>query len=375
MGREAQHDEVVAGLYEAALYPDRRHGALSSVMQQVGADTFHFLGWDRRDATTALNIFSHDWMSDGVQQYANYYGAIDPRRQLTDEMPVGSVLACHRHFSNAAVSRNEFYQDFLIPGGQRYVLISKLASDERGDVVIGLMREAGNKPFDDSELDRAQQLVPHLSRASRLWTDTQTLRTAAAFGAQAAQATAFALIGLDGAGKLAYANGQAERLLKDGDCLVGRNGGIGAAIAEEDLRLHRVVREVRQTGCGASLALSGLRSGPRSMLLSVAPLSNTSAGTSGSQLANTCVLITARSRKDATGVSPRALAQSFGLTPAESAVALALCEGKTPEEHAHAAGVSVPTVRAQLRSIFEKTQTRRQAEIVGLLLRTPVAGD
>ena len=375
MGREAQHDEVVAGLYEAALFPQRWHGALSSVMQQVGADTFHFLGWDRRDATTALNIFSHDWMSDGVQQYANYYGAIDPRRQLTEEMPVGSVLACHQHFSDAAVSRNEFYQDFLIPRGQRYVLISKLSSDERGDVVIGLMREAGNKPFDDSELHQAQQLVPHLSRASRLWTDTQGLRTAAAFGAQAAQDTAFALIGLDGAGKVAYANGQAERLLKDGDCLVARHGGIGAAIADEDLRLHRVVREVRQTGCGASLALSGLRSGPRSMLLSVAPLSSASAGAPGSELANTCVLITARSRKGATGVSARALAQTFRLTPAESAVALALCEGKTPEEHAHAVGVSLPTVRAQLRSVFEKTQTRRQAEIVGLLLRVPVAGD
>ena len=374
MGREAQHDEVVAGLYEAALYPGRWHGALSSVMQQVGADTFHFLDWDRHDATTARNIFSHEWMTDGVQQYASYYGAIDPRRRLTEDMPAGTVFACHQYFSDAAVSRDEFYQDFLIPRGQRYVLISKVLSDDRRDVVIGLMRDDGNRPYDEAELHEAKRLMSHLGRASRMWSQTQALRTAAAFGAQAARASAFALIGLDGTGKLAYANGHAENLLKDGDCLLGRNGGIGAALGDDDLRLHRAVREVRETGCGLSLALSGLRSGPQSLLLNIAPLQNTGEAGPAWELSRACVLITARLRKQPPGLSPLALFQTFGLTQAESAVALALCEGKTPEEHAQAMGVSMPTVRTQLRAVFEKTQTRRQPEIVGLLLGMPPDG-
>ena len=45
MGLDDRHDEVVAGLYEAAVTPQRWHSALMQVTQQVGADTFHFLTW------------------------------------------------------------------------------------------------------------------------------------------------------------------------------------------------------------------------------------------------------------------------------------------------------------------------------------------
>jgi DNA-binding CsgD family transcriptional regulator len=374
MGQGAQHDEVVAGLYEAAVFPDRWHGALTSLMHRVGADIFHFHDWDRNDATTTVNIFSHDWMASGVQQYASYFGAIDPRRALIDDLPARSMIVCHQHFSEASVSRNEFYQDFLIPHGQRYLLGAKVLAGDRRDMIIGLMREAGNTPFDEANLHEAQCLIGHLNRASQLWLDTQALNNRAAFEAQAAQDSTFALLGLDGTGKLAYANGHAEDLLKDGDCLVGRNGGIGATCAGDESRLHRAVREVRETGCGLSLALSGLRSGPQALLLHITPLKNAGKAGPALDLSRACVLVTARSRTQSIGLSPLALFQTFGLTPAESAAALALCEGKTPEEHAQALGVSLATVRTQLRAVFDKTQTRRQSEVVGLLLGMPADG-
>ena len=368
MGAGSRHDETIASLYEAAVFPERWHAALGMVMERVGADIGHFHDWDHVDKTTTFNIFSHDWMTQGVQQYASYYGAIDPRRELVEDMPAGSIIACHQHFSDAAVSRDEFYQDFLIPYGQRYVLACKVLGGDQRDVVVGLMREAGNRPFEEEVLHEARHLIKHLGRASQLWFDTQAMRTAAAFGAKAAHSSAFALIGLDGRGKLVYANDHAESLLKDGDSLLGRNGGIGAAFDDDDVRLHRAVREVRETGCGVSLALSGLRYGPQALLVSITPLSNKGSDSVDWDLSRAYVMITARSRRRPTGVSPLALNQAFGLSPAESAVVLALCEGKTPEEHAQAAGVSVATVRTQLRAVFEKTQTRRQPEVVALVL-------
>lgn len=370
---EDRYDEVVAGLYEAALSPDRWHSAVMSVMQQTGSDIFHFHDWDRLETTTTFNVFSHEWMANGVQAYASYYGAIDPRRQLADHVPVASVIACHHHISEASVSRSEFYQDFLIPQGMRYLAAARAVSDDRRDVILGLMREVGNSPYSEAELHEAQRLVSHLSRACRLWRDTGSLRTAAAVGAQAARASAFALIGLDARGKMVYTNAHAEHLLSDGDWLITRNGFVGAALANDDARLRQLVRQVHATGCGVSLSLSGLRSGPQSLLVSIAPLGNRSAAEW--EFSDASVLITARSRRQPPALSPEALAQAFGLTAAESAVALALCEGKTPDEHAQALGVSVTTVRTQLRAVFEKTQTRRQPETVGLLLGMPSVDD
>lgn len=62
------------------------------------------------------------------------------------------------------------------------------------------------------------------------------------------------------------------------------------------------------------------------------------------------------------------LASLFGLTPAETRIALALLEGLRSEEIAEQMGVSITTVAFHLRNLFQKTDTHRQADLIALLL-------
>ena len=64
-----------------------------------------------------------------------------------------------------------------------------------------------------------------------------------------------------------------------------------------------------------------------------------------------------------------ALAQSYGLTPAEIRISRALTEGSNLTQIAADLGVSRSTVAFHMRNIFQKTGTGRQAELVALLLR------
>jgi DNA-binding CsgD family transcriptional regulator len=57
------------------------------------------------------------------------------------------------------------------------------------------------------------------------------------------------------------------------------------------------------------------------------------------------------------------------MTSSEATIAALLAKGHDIDEIATMRRVSPGTLRAQLRSIFIKTETRRQAELVGLLLR------
>ena len=57
----------------------------------------------------------------------------------------------------------------------------------------------------------------------------------------------------------------------------------------------------------------------------------------------------------------------FDLTPAEAAVARGIASGDSIPDFARRNGVSPETVRTQLRAVFEKTGTRRQADLVRLL--------
>lgn len=62
------------------------------------------------------------------------------------------------------------------------------------------------------------------------------------------------------------------------------------------------------------------------------------------------------------------LARLFGLSPAESGLAAALAGGESVNDYAEARGVSLNTVRTQLKQALAKTGARRQAELVRLVL-------
>lgn len=64
----------------------------------------------------------------------------------------------------------------------------------------------------------------------------------------------------------------------------------------------------------------------------------------------------------------RALRQLLGLTPALARLAAALAAGETVAEQAEKAGVTQGTARNQLKELFARTGTQRQAELVRVLL-------
>lgn len=66
---------------------------------------------------------------------------------------------------------------------------------------------------------------------------------------------------------------------------------------------------------------------------------------------------------------PVVLRDLFGLTLAEARVAICLHNGLSVNDAAEQAGVRISTVRDQLSSIFSKTRTSRQSELVSILSR------
>jgi DNA-binding CsgD family transcriptional regulator len=69
------------------------------------------------------------------------------------------------------------------------------------------------------------------------------------------------------------------------------------------------------------------------------------------------------------------LRSMFRLTPAEARLTRTLMKTCDLEEASRALGVSVGTSRQQLKSVFHKTNTTRQSELLFLLGRIAVLGD
>ena len=64
------------------------------------------------------------------------------------------------------------------------------------------------------------------------------------------------------------------------------------------------------------------------------------------------------------------LREHFQLTATEARPPALLVQGQSVEEAAATLGMALDTARTHMRRIFAKTATRRQGELIGLVMRT-----
>lgn len=80
------------------------------------------------------------------------------------------------------------------------------------------------------------------------------------------------------------------------------------------------------------------------------------------------------SRTSSTPVLPAELvARLFALSPAESRLAIALCQGHSVNDYAAAHGITVGTARFQLKQVLAKTQAPRQSDLIRRVCTSVVA--
>ena len=82
-----------------------------------------------------------------------------------------------------------------------------------------------------------------------------------------------------------------------------------------------------------------------------------------------CALLTLNALGPKPGPPAAILAKTFRLTPAEAKLACVIARGASPGIAARELKISRETARNQLKSVFAKTDTHRQSELVALLLQ------
>ena len=164
---------------------------------------------------------------------------------------------------------------------------------------------------------------------------------------------------LDPSGSVLRLNPPAER------CLSKHNASAGQQIGPEPQRATRALWQL----LGGSVRIEELRQAPRAVRNSgerplIAHI-RTFPGLEGEAVG----LLTLVDLDERFTPNCAILQAVFGLTKAEARLACELACGDTIEDIAEEHGVSISTARVQLKSIFAKTGTNRQAELVAVLTR------
>ncbi len=369
---EERYLTAVESIYDAALEPRAWTAALDALSRLLDAWCSHYFLWDPAASTTTFSVISEHIPKKDEQAYGDHYGAIDPRRQLVAERGDGKWILCHEHFDERYVSKSEFYQDFLIPAGGRYVAGVQLAQAHGLAAVLGIMRAPGALPYGEDERRWLERLLPDLQRASRFHLELFRLGLRGSLLQQTLDAVDRAVLVADESGKVLLANRAGDAWLAKNAVVVSRSGRLSSPRPALHEKLQQLItgatkgRGGARTG-GATAIYSAGKSNPHQLL--VLPLQPEA------KLAETwqrplALLIVVDSEAGAS-VGLDKLQALFGLTLAEARVAAALAEGKSLKEFADGAQVSAHTAKAQLKAALEKTGVHRQAELVRVVLSLP----
>ncbi len=180
---------------------------------------------------------------------------------------------------------------------------------------------------------------------------------------------------LDDSGHVLMTNAAARSIVAKGDGLRAdpATGTFQAERPEETKALLELVKRTIKGDIGAdeSCALTISRSSMKQPLcVMVTPLTARGRDSKGRR---TGAAIFMSDPEDRIEIEEDALRGLYGLTRVESNLALGLVRGKQLDELAVESRISVHTVRSQLKQIFRKTDTNRQADLVKLLLTGPAA--
>ena len=173
---------------------------------------------------------------------------------------------------------------------------------------------------------------------------------------------------LDGAGRVCGANRRAAAILERGDCLVLERRRLRASDPDQTAALQHLVRQATEAEerSGGILALARRGPGP-ALLVSVTPLQGRREQ-GGPWLPGLAGLVRVSDPEDLQTLPEPALRALYALTRAEARVAARIAQGEAVAAIATALGIGRATVRSHLRELFAKTGTRRQAQLVRVLL-------
>jgi DNA-binding CsgD family transcriptional regulator len=370
--READElSRVIGDVYDASLDPALWPTAIESVCGYVGAASASLHSQDSISrATDALFWWGRESSAPHYFKiYLEKYGKINPIFPGVIFFDVEQPIAVPDVISCEEFVQTRFFREWLAPQSLTDGLFSNLEKGATSCALFTAMRHADEGQVDDRMRHRFELITPHVRRSMLIGKVIDLHRVEAAALADSLDQLASAMFIVDSTGRVIHANVSAHRLIAEADVLRVTNGRI-AALDPHSSRSLLDAFTAAQAG-DAALGKRGIampltaRTGER-YVAHVLPLTSGARRKAGVSYAATAAMFIRKAALDLPS-PPEAVASEFKLTPAEVRVLFAIVEIGGVPEVAPVLGISDQTVKTHLHRIYEKTATKRQADLVRLV--------
>lgn len=305
-------------------------------------------------------------MPDHASEVAGWYLQVPN----LDARPIDQPFSPSRDLDYAAVRTGRFYQEWAKPQGliDSIGVVLMRNPDRLAEFSLGRAERAG--PVGEREVRNLRLLAPHLRRAVTIsdLLDMKSLETAGIGGALDALAVGILLVGEDGA--ILHANRAAEDMLDRRTPIAASEGRLRAANPHATDRLRRAIAlaaadEPKIGAAGVGMALRGADGDVATAHL--LPLAR--GAVRARLLPRAAAAVFVASGLQLPFGRLEAVAEAYGLTPAETRLLDRLVHGDSIAEAAAALNVAVTTVKTHRSRLLSKTGMRRQTGLISLVHR------
>lgn len=365
--------ELLASLHAAPLEEGNWQRFLSLLCETTETSTGYLMSHEKASQNTLMMAgggVSYD--PESLRLYNAHFSRCDPYVGPYSTNPRVGIIEGEELISREQLKRTEFFNDMMVCFGLSSSTLVPFVSSTARIGCVTLWRSAREGDLSKESEDLLQMLIPHLRSALGTLKALES-SSERAFRAEAvlgATPTPAFLLSEDGS--LVYMNEAAERLARRQDGIRVHRNRLVASDTSRQARLQALICYAAAASGAAATQPGGAitlprSSGGRPLSALVSPLRLANDGQVSP--AHVLVLIT---DPEASAALPRAmLSFLYALTSSEVEVANGLLAGLSLERIAEAREVSLGTARTQLKSLLHKTGTRRQAELVRLLLSLP----
>lgn len=365
---EERQDRLIKKIYDAALDDKIWPELLEDISAEIGAVAGFYAGMDtRRKNGSYWYAHRHDPKVQSI--YHEHFLAIDPTLAHVIQKP-GIAFSCSDYINEEVVCSNPFYTDFLIPNGIRYVLSGVVSVSGSSVSFFGFQRTPLHPPFGEKEIKVLQRLIPHFKKADEVATKISEISESKRLAMAFLDRLDYGVVFVDQAGNIRLTNERAERWLQFGEAITAQFGRIQMKSSRDDRVLDQLIKAATMpdhTQGGAFITTED--AGDVKAKIVVLPI-----GRYEQKHLDDCeakaVIVIADSEQQRI-MAPQVLQNSYGLTVAETKVAIGLVSGNSQDELCEKLFVSLSTIKTHTQRIFQKTGVNRQADLVRLVYGLP----
>ncbi len=366
--------QLIDEIYAAALDQARWQRVLQIIARKYPDQLLDISIHDR--SANLDHVLVENCDSGLVENFRKHYHKVNPWAPYKIAIPVAPEVSwAHKVYPIEKYLGSEFYNDFMKPAGN--------LEDSMGTVLfrdsdrVAVIASSYCLRYQDSALEVAELLrtvSPHMQRSLELSRKFQGGDIAHSMLSAALDCLEPAAFVIDSRNRLVLHNNTGEALLRSHDVVyLNRESKLHCLEPDDDCALAAAIATHRTSGNGAHPSSSRLylrlkRPHDNPVVALIAPLildgeAHANVFNSfGDSFRLFLVLLIAP------GQIPRAsedmIMMALGVTKAEARLAVSLLAGKSMQEHADEFRISKNTVRTQIKSLFNKTDTRGQAGLV-----------